>query len=179
MQDCRIDETARLGAEGNGAAIFKHSMIWERSCILASAIGTMERQLERSLAYATTRKQFGKPVGKFQSVANRLVDMKIRLETSRLLLYKTGWLRVRGEDAAAEVAMAKLYLSECFVQSSLDAIQVHGGYGYTAITTRTPAASAFGITRSRSCLSWMTIGSLGLKRTPITVCRRPRPAISP
>ncbi len=56
--------------------------------------------------------------------------MKVRLETARLLLYHVGWLRAGGHDVVAEAAMAKMYLSECFVQSSLDAIQIHGGYGY-------------------------------------------------
>jgi alkylation response protein AidB-like acyl-CoA dehydrogenase len=131
LEDCEIGVEDRLGSEGNGGIIFKHSMLWERSCILASCIGTMERQLETCTEYAKARIQFGKPIGSFQSVANKLVDMKLRLETSRLLLYKMGWLRGQGVDADAEVAMVKLYLSECFVSSSLDALQIHGGYGYT------------------------------------------------
>jgi len=130
LEDCAVNAENRLGKEGNGAAIFKHSMGWERSCILASCIGTMERQIEICTEYAKTRQQFGKPIGKFSSVANRIIDMKIRLETARFLLYKAGWLQTQGQEATQEIAMAKLYLSECFVQSSLDAIQVHGGYGY-------------------------------------------------
>jgi len=130
LKDCRVGTKSRLGKEGNGAAIFRHSMGWERSCILASCIGTMERQLETCVQYAKTRQQFGKSIGKFSSVANRIIDMKIRLETARVLLYKAGWLQTQGQEATQEIAMAKLYLSECFVQSSLDAIQVHGGYGY-------------------------------------------------
>ena len=91
----------------------------------------MERQVERCVSYARERKQFGKPIGKFQSVANRIVDMKVRLETARLLLYRLGWLKGQTRKAATDAAMVKLYISECFVQSSLDAIQIHGGYGYT------------------------------------------------
>jgi alkylation response protein AidB-like acyl-CoA dehydrogenase len=90
----------------------------------------MERQLERCVEYGRERKQFGQAIGKFQSVANRIVDMKVRLETARLLLYKVAWLKKIGKPATLEAAMAKLYLSECFVQSSLDAIRVHGGYGF-------------------------------------------------
>jgi len=131
LSDCEVRAENRLGAEGNGATIFKHSMACERSGILASAVGTMERQLEACTEYAKRRRQFGRPIGAFQSVANRIVDMKVRLETARLLLYKAGWLRSQGEEAGEETAMAKLYLSECFLQSSLDAVQVHGGYGYT------------------------------------------------
>jgi len=76
------------------------------------------------------RRQFGQPIGRFQSVSNRLADMKVRLETARLLLYKVAWVKQQGKSAVMEAALAKLYLSECFVQSSLDAIRIHGGYGY-------------------------------------------------
>jgi alkylation response protein AidB-like acyl-CoA dehydrogenase len=127
---CEISEQTRLGPEGAGAAIFNHSMDWERSCILASAIGAMERQVERSVAYARERKQFGRPIGEFQAVAHRIVDMKTRLETSRLLLYRLGWMKRNGKQAPMDSAMVKLYLSESFLQSSLDALQIHGGYGY-------------------------------------------------
>ena len=130
FEDCHVPEESRLGAEGLGSKIFDSSMEWERSCILASHLGAMERQLERCVEYGRERKQFGQPIGKFQSVANRMVDMKVRLETARLLLYKVAWLKKVGRPATLEAAMAKLYLSECFVQSSLDAIRVHGGYGF-------------------------------------------------
>lgn len=130
LEDCSVPLSSRLGPEGAGANIFKSSMEWERSCILASHIGAMERQVEECVRYAREREQFGQPIGKYQSVSNRIVDMKIRLETARLLLYKVAWLKKTGQPAGQEAAMAKLYLSECFVQSSLDAIRVHGGYGY-------------------------------------------------
>ena len=132
LKDCEVPASNRLGNEGNGVAIFKHSMTWERGCILASYIGTMERQLEESIEFANKRTQYGKTIGKYQSVSNRIVDMKLRLETSRSLLYKAGWLHSQGMNADQEIAMAKLYVSECMVQTSLDSIQVHGGYGYTA-----------------------------------------------
>ena len=131
LDDCNVPLSARLGNEGNGGTIFKHSMGWERSCILASHVGAMQRQLEACVEYARTRTQFGQPIGKNQSVSSMIVDMKLRLETSRLLLYHAGWLRAQGNDAVQEVALAKLHLSECFVQSSLQAIQIHGGYGYS------------------------------------------------
>jgi alkylation response protein AidB-like acyl-CoA dehydrogenase len=80
--------------------------------------------------YARERRQFGQPIGKFQSVANRIADMKVRLETARLILYKIAWLKKTGKSAVMEAALAKLYLSECFVQNSQDAIRTLGGYGY-------------------------------------------------
>jgi alkylation response protein AidB-like acyl-CoA dehydrogenase len=131
LQDCFVPEENRVGPEGAGGRIFNHSMEWERSCILASNLGSMERQLEESIHYARERSQYGQPIGKYQSVANRIVDMKIRLETARLLLYKVAWLKKMNKPAVMEAAMAKLYLSECFVQSGLDAIRTFGGYGYT------------------------------------------------
>lgn len=131
LDGCELPASARLGNEGNGGTIFKHSMGWERSCILASHVGAMERQLDACVEYAKSRQQFGQPIGKNQGVSSMLVDMKLRLETSRLLLYHAGWLRAQGQEAVQEVALAKLYLSECFVQSSLQAIQIHGGYGYS------------------------------------------------
>jgi alkylation response protein AidB-like acyl-CoA dehydrogenase len=131
LQDCRIPEQNRLGPEGAGASIFNGSMEWERSCILSSHVGAMQRQLEACIKYARERRQFGQPIGKFQSVSNRIADMQVRLETARLILSKVAWLKKVGKSAVMEAAVAKLYLSESFVQSSLDAIRIHGGYGYT------------------------------------------------
>ena len=130
FEDCFVPESARLGTEGAGSTIFNSSMEWERSCILGSHVGAMERQLEYCIQYARERKQFGQQIGKFQSVANRIADMKVRLETARLILYKVAWLKKSGKSAVMEAALAKLYLSECFVQSSLDSIRTLGGYGY-------------------------------------------------
>jgi alkylation response protein AidB-like acyl-CoA dehydrogenase len=130
FEGCEVPQTCLLGKPGGGMAIFNSSMTWERSCILASTVGTMERQLERAIAYAQERRQFGQPIGGFQAVAHKLVDMRLRLDTARLLLYRLGWLLDRGKPVALDSALVKLYLSECFVGSSLDALQVHGGYGY-------------------------------------------------
>jgi alkylation response protein AidB-like acyl-CoA dehydrogenase len=90
----------------------------------------MQRQFDTCVRYAKERRQFGQAIGAFQSVSNRLVDMKLRVETSRLLLYHLAWLRSTGRSTRAESALAKLHLSESFVQSSLDAVQILGGRGY-------------------------------------------------
>ena len=127
---CEVPEDAVLGKPGTGMRVFDHSMTWERGCILACTVGTMERQLERSLAYAQERRQFGVPIGSFQAVSHKLVDMKLRLETSRLLLYHLGSLLDAGKPTSLESALVKLHLSDSFVRSSMDALQVHGGYGY-------------------------------------------------
>src|SRR5262245_3814611 len=132
LEDCFVPEENRLGAEGGGARLFQSSMEWERSCILASHLGAMERQLEECVKYARERRQFDQPISKFQAVSHRLVEMKLRLETARLLVYQVAWLKQQGQPVVSEAALAKLYLSEAFVQSSFDAIRTHGGYGYTS-----------------------------------------------
>jgi alkylation response protein AidB-like acyl-CoA dehydrogenase len=105
-------------------------MEWERGFILAGAVGAMERMLNQSIDRARKRRQFGQPVAKFQYVAGRLVDMKLRLETSRALLYKVAWLKEQGRSTFMQAAMAKLHISEAWVQTCSDALQIHGGYGY-------------------------------------------------
>ena len=131
LEECRIPVENRLGREGRGAGVFNDSMEWERSCILASCLGGMERQLETCTRYARERRQSGQRIGDFQLVSTKLVDMKVRLETARLALYRAVWLKQQGLPCGAEVAIAKLYTSEVWVQSCLDAVQIHGGYGFT------------------------------------------------
>src|ERR1700761_8657571 len=130
LADCLVPAANRLGPEGAGMAIFNSSMGWERSCILASALGAMQRQLEACVGYARARKQFGQPIGKFQGVAGKVADMYLRLEAARLLVYQAAWLAQQGKPTVAEAAAAKLFTSEAWVASSLDAIQIHGAYGY-------------------------------------------------
>jgi len=132
LDECEVPASGLLGRRGAGMPVFVAAMEQERSMILASTIGTMERGLERSLAHARERQQFGQPIGKFQAISHRLVDMKLRLETARLLLYRLGWLLDQGRPAALDSALVKLHLGESFVSSSLDALQIHGGYGYMA-----------------------------------------------
>jgi len=131
LEECRVPAASRLGEEGQGAAVFKSSMAWERACLFAAYVGSMERQLEQTVAFARSRKQFGRAIGKQQAVSHRIAAMSQRLEAARLLLYRACWLKDRGEDATTAIALAKLSISEGAVQSSLDAIQIHGGLGVT------------------------------------------------
>ena len=130
LENCRVPVENRLGQEGVGVSVFQQAMEWERTCILAASVGAMERQLEVCIQQARERRQFGQAIGKFQLVASKIVDLKMRLETARLLLYKTGWLKETGERMFMEASLAKLYISECWVRSCMDALQIHGGYGY-------------------------------------------------
>lgn len=130
FEDCFIPSENLLGSEGLGYSILNHSLEYDRCCILASQLGRMEKQLEQAIDFVKNRKQFNQPIGQFQSVSNRIVEMKMRLETSRLLLYKTAWLKDNGKNATLESAMLKLHLSESFVLSSLDFIRNFGGMAY-------------------------------------------------
>ncbi len=130
FKDCFIPDENRLGKEGAGWSITNHSLEHDRCSILASQLGAMEAQLEKTISFIKSRKQFGKSISEFQSVTNRIANMKLRLETSRLLLYKVAWLKSEGKSAMLEAAMLKLQLSESFIESSIDAIRSHGGSGY-------------------------------------------------
>lgn len=130
LEDCTIPAASRLGREGRGVGVFEASMEWERGCILANYLGMMRRQLENCIDYARKRKQFGQSIGKFQSVANRVVDMRVRLDTCRPLVYRIGWLKAQNKPATVEAAVAKLYVAQSLIANCQDAIQIFGGYGY-------------------------------------------------
>jgi alkylation response protein AidB-like acyl-CoA dehydrogenase len=130
LVDCEVPAENVLGKEGAGTAIFTASMEWERICILGSHLGAMQRLLETCVKYARERKQFGQAIGKFPAIANKVAEMDIRLETARLVLYKAAWLKKQGKHPLREAAIAKTYVSEACIQTCMDAIQIHGGYGY-------------------------------------------------
>jgi alkylation response protein AidB-like acyl-CoA dehydrogenase len=130
FEDVPVGADAVLGRVGGGSAIFTHTMDWERVCLFAAHLGTMERLLERAIAHARTRSQFGQRIGKFQAVAHRIVDMKVHLEAARLLVYKAATRLERTRTVSMDAAMAKLYVSESLVKAALDTVQIHGGYGY-------------------------------------------------
>jgi alkylation response protein AidB-like acyl-CoA dehydrogenase len=131
LSDCRVPVANRLGSEGAGVAIFNAAMEWERACIFASHLGSMQRLLEDTIAYAKARRQFGQPIARFSSIADRIVDMKVAIEAGRLLLYKVGAVKDAGGNAVLDAAIAKLFVSEAHIQQTLDALQIHGGYGYS------------------------------------------------
>lgn len=131
---CKVPASNRLGAEGQGATIFATSMHWERSCLFAGYLGATHRHLHAIIEHAKTRRQFRRPIGKFQAISHRIVDLYQDFRSAQLLLYQACWARDRGETATAEVAMAKLAISELAVQTGLAAVQIFGGQGYTMDT---------------------------------------------
>jgi alkylation response protein AidB-like acyl-CoA dehydrogenase len=128
--DLRVAADAVLGTVGAGSAMFTASMDWERICLFASHVGTMERLLETSISYARTRTQFGQAIGKFQAIGHRIADMKVQLEAARLLVYRAAWRLGHARNASLDAAIAKLFVSESLVQSALATVQIHGGYGF-------------------------------------------------
>ncbi len=130
LADCVVPAANRLGKEGAGLSLFTHAMEWERGFILAPVVGAMERQLQTCVEYVKQRHQFNRPIGQFQHISGLIVGMRLRLETAKMLLYKVGWLKSTGRSALEAAAMAKLVISESWVQSCKDALQIHGGYGY-------------------------------------------------
>ena len=130
LVDVEVPVENLLGREGGGPAIFTASMEWERICIMAAKLGAMQRLLETCTKYARERQQFGKAIASFTPIANKIAQMDMRLEASRLLLYRAAWLKSQGKHPLREASIAKLFIADAYVQTSLDAIQIHGGYGY-------------------------------------------------
>jgi hypothetical protein len=125
-----VGEGDVLGQVGRGAHVFQTSMDWERAMIMTAQLGAMQRVTERAIAHAGERRQFGQPIGAFEAVADKLVDMKVRLVAARAMLYRAARLIDTEGDHSSEAAEAKLFVSEASVRTHLDALQVFGGYGY-------------------------------------------------
>ena len=130
LDDVRLPASAVLGAVGGGSAVFATAMDWERVLLVAGHLGTMQRLLDTSVKYARTRKQFGQAIGKFQAVAHKLADMKVHIEASRALLYRSAWRLTHERNASLDGSIVKLFISESLVKAALDAVQVHGGNGF-------------------------------------------------
>jgi alkylation response protein AidB-like acyl-CoA dehydrogenase len=129
LDRCVVPARRRLGGDGQGAAIFQAAMRWERTCLFAAYIGRMERLTQLCTDHARTRIQFGRPIGSNQAISHRLARMRVRLEAARLLLWRACWLLEHNEPASADVAMAKLAISEAAAESVMDAVRIFGGDG--------------------------------------------------
>jgi alkylation response protein AidB-like acyl-CoA dehydrogenase len=132
LDDCRLPASSLVGAVGTGAMIFSQTMEVERLLVMAPAIGVMERLLERCVTHARQRRAGAAAIGKHQAIAHRIADMELQLESSRLLLYRAAWQRMHRGSANRESALAKLAVSEAYEAVCRSAVQVFGGYGYTA-----------------------------------------------
>ena len=128
--DVKVPVKNRIGAEGFGFTFAMETLNGGRIGIAAQALGIASGAYELALAYSKERKAFGKPISQHQAIQFKLADMATQIEAARLLVYKAAWLKDEGKDYAQASAMAKLYASEVAMSVTIEAVQVHGGYGY-------------------------------------------------
>lgn len=131
FENCLIPKENLLGQEGWGFKIAMETLDGGRIGIAAQAIGIAEAALEQSLKYAQSREQFGQSIAQFQATQFKLADMATRVDASKMLLYRACWLKDNKEKYAKEAAMAKVFASETAMAVTVQAVQIHGGYGYT------------------------------------------------
>jgi len=129
FDNCTVPGENILGERGHGAKIMLSTLDKGRLSIAAMGLGLAQGAYEMALKYAQERKQFGKPISKFQVNSFKLADMALKIELARNLLYKTCWLKDNGKPFRKEAAMAKLYCSEIAREVADEAVQLHGGYG--------------------------------------------------
>ena len=130
FENCRIPAGQLLGVEGQGFVNALQVLDAGRIGIAALAVGLAQGAFEAARAYAFERRQFGQPIGAFQSVRAKLVDAATRIEGARLLTYRAAAMKDEGRRTTLEAAMAKLYSSEVAVRVAEDGVQIHGGYGF-------------------------------------------------
>jgi len=131
MEDCRIPTENLLGKRGEGFVNALQILDGGRISIAALGVGMARGAYEAALAYSKERKQFNQPISSFQAIQWKLADMATEITAARLLVYRAADMKDRGEDVNSASAMAKLYSSEVAVRVANEAVQVHGGYGYT------------------------------------------------
>lgn len=131
FEDCRIPAENLLGELGMGFVDTMKILDGGRVGIGAIACGIIRGSLEESIKYASERRQFGKAIGDFQAIRWKIVDMAVQLEAARNMVLKAAWLKDQGRPYTIEASMAKLFSSEQATKAALEAIQIHGGYGYT------------------------------------------------
>ncbi len=129
FEDCRVPKENLLGVKGEGFKQMMKTLDGGRLSIAAMGLGGAQGAFEAALRYSQERTQFGKTIGSFQSISNKLADMAVEIEAARNLLYKAAWLRDQGRPFGKEGAMAKLYCSEVMHRAAHAAVQIHGGYG--------------------------------------------------
>lgn len=131
FENCRIHKSQMLGNEGEGFIQAMKVLDGGRISIAALSLGIAKGSYEASVKYAKERQQFGKPIAEFQAISFKLAEMATKIEAAELLTRQAADLKIKGEKMTTEAAMAKYYASEICVQAATEAIQIHGGYGFT------------------------------------------------
>jgi len=130
FEDCFVPEENRLGNEGDGFKIALAAIDASRITVAAQAVGIAQGALDKSLAYAKERQQFGQPISNFQAIQWMLANMAIGIDAARLLTYRAAQLEDKGLPFVKEAAMAKVFAAETAMSATTKAIQIYGGYGY-------------------------------------------------
>ena len=130
FEDCRIPGDSLLGQQGMGFVDTLRILDRGRIGIAAWSLGIAQACLEASLRYAKGREQFGHPIADFQAVQFKIAEIATQVDASRLLIWRAAFLRDSGQEHTVESSMAKLFAGEAAVQIALEALQIHGGYGY-------------------------------------------------
>jgi alkylation response protein AidB-like acyl-CoA dehydrogenase len=131
FNNVKIPKENILGRKNMGSSLMTNALEWERCYEFAPHVGAMQRIMETSLKYADDRIQFGQPISQFQAVSHKISEMKIAIELSKLMLYKIAWLKDQGKSAFLEVSIFKTFVSEQYIKTCKNALQIHGAYGYT------------------------------------------------
>ncbi|HKS09849.1 MAG TPA: acyl-CoA dehydrogenase [Pyrinomonadaceae bacterium] len=131
FEDCFVPEDQLLGAEGMGFVNAMEILDGGRISIAALAVGIAQGAYESALRYSQERQQFGKPISEFQGIQFKLANMATQIDAARLLMYRAAWMKDNKRKTTKESSMAKLFASEIGVEVCEEAIQIHGGYGYT------------------------------------------------
>ncbi len=130
FNDVKVPKENRIGEDGFGFKFAMKTLAGGRIGIAAQALGIASGAYELALAYSQERKAFGKEISRHQAIAFKLADMATQIEAARLLVLKSAWLKDQGEDYDLASSMAKLYASEVAMKQTVEAVQIHGGYGY-------------------------------------------------
>lgn len=131
FEDCFIPDENRLGEEGQGFVNAMEILDGGRISIAALAVGIAQGAYESAVRYSAERQQFGKPIREFQAIQFKLADMATQIDAARLLMYRAASMKDAGRKTTRESSMAKLFASEISVRVCEEAVQIHGGYGYT------------------------------------------------
>lgn len=131
FEDCFVPEENLLGEEGQGFINSMEVLDGGRISIAALAVGIAQGAFESAVRYAKERQQFGKPISEFQAIQFKLASMATQVDAARMLMYRAAWMKDQGKKTTKESSMAKLFASEASVNVCEEAIQIHGGYGYT------------------------------------------------
>ncbi len=132
FSDVVVPSSSLLGREGAGASIFNSVVQFERAFVFATQVGAMQRQLEGAIRYARSREQGGQPIGRYQAISHRIVDMKQQHETARMILYRAALAAVTGVEVPATAALAKLVGCDAGIATAMSAVSIHGATGYVS-----------------------------------------------